>query len=122
MLVFFDDILVYNTNLDTHLEHLKLVFATLREHQLYDEMSKCSFGKETVEYLGHIVSKQGVSVDPEKVRVVKEWPTPSSVKELMDFLGLSGYYRKFVKAYGFISKPLTTLLQKYQFKWSLESE
>lgn len=116
-LVFFDDILVYSTDEKEHLEHLELVFKVMRQHKLFAKMSKCEFLQGQVAYLGHVISKDGVAVDENKVKDMLAWPEPKSVKALRGFLGLSGYYRKFVKDYGTIAKPLTNLLQKDNFHW-----
>ena len=121
VLVFFDDILVYSPTMEAHVDHLTTVFEVLHQHQLYVKLSKCSFGQSSLEYLGHIVSKQGVAVDSSKVVAMVEWPQPKTIKSLRGFLGLIGYYRKFVKNYGMISKPLTQLLKKNQFQWSEEA-
>lgn len=118
VIVFLDDILVYSPDLATHLKHLRLVLSTLREHQLYAKVSKCSFAKDNMDYLGHIISHKGVATDPEKTAVMKQWPLPTNATELRGFLGLTGYYRKFVKNYGIIAKPLTNLLTKKGFIWT----
>ena len=122
VLVFFDDILVFNSTLDHHLEHLRIVLELLQKNQLYAKRSKCVFGCPEVEYLGHIISGQGVSVDPRKTTDMMIWPTPTSVKALKGFLGLTGYYRKFIKNYGQIAAPLTALLRKNAFVWFAEAE
>lgn len=117
-MVFLDDILVYSPTLEEHIVHLRQVFTQLREHKLYMKMSKCSFTQYQLEYLGHIISHRGVATDPKKTEAMRQWPTPTTVTELRGFLGLTGYYRKFVKHYGLIAKPLTQLLKKKQFLWS----
>lgn len=118
VLVFLDDILIYSPTIVEHLHHLDLVLATLRKNQLYLKESKCTFAKDSLEYLGHIISTKGVSTDPSKVEAMLHWPTPTSFTELRAFLGLIGYYRKFVKHYGHLTKPLTALLRLKQFSWS----
>ncbi|KAA3487687.1 polyprotein [Gossypium australe] len=95
-----------------HLSHLREVFELLRQHQLFFEKSKCSFGTNQVEYLGHIISKGTVSTDKTKVDSVATWPIPSSIKELRGFLGILGYYRRFIRNYGVIARPFTNLLKK----------
>ena len=115
ILVFFYDILVYNPSYDQNLIHLKTAFQVLKQHTLFAKLSKCNFGKTQVEYLGHVVTIHGVSTDPKKVAAKKEWPVPKTFKELRGILGLKGYYRKFVKHYGIISRPLVALLKKDSF-------
>eukprot|EP00253_Pinus_taeda_P022694 PITA_22694 len=104
-----------------HVEHVDRVLQLLEEKQLYAKRSKCFFGVQEVEYLGHIVSHEGVKVDPSKIKAIKEWKIPTSIKHLRGFLGLTGYYRKFVKKYGRIAAPLTTLLKKDAFSWTPEA-
>ena len=119
ILVFFDDILIYNKTRDDHLQHLQITFALLRQHQLYVNKSKSAFGQNKIEYLGHIVSGTEVEADPRKVQDIMDWPIPASVKELRGFLGLTGYYSKFVPGYGHICKPLYLLTKKDGFHWNL---
>jgi hypothetical protein len=116
--VFFDDILVYSKNEEEHMQHLKLVLEVLCTHNFVANQSKCKFGCAAIDYLGHIISGEGVAVDPEKVRCIMEWPKPKNVKGVRGFLGLTGYYRKFVKDYGKIARPLTDLTKKDNFHWS----
>lgn len=119
ILVFVDDILIYSKTLEEHLQHLQQVFGLLQEHQLYLKKSKCLFAQPRLEYLGHIISGQGVATDPAKIQDVAEWPTPTDVKQLRSFLGLAGYYRRFIRNYGLISQPLTDLLKKNTpFVWT----
>lgn len=121
ILVFFDDILVYSPSWELHIHHLKLAFDLLQQHQLFVKQSKCAFGQTQIEYLGHVVSKEGVSADPSKLQAIVDWPVPKSVKALRGFLGLAGYYRKFVPNYGKISGPLTQLTKKDGFHWTPEA-
>ncbi|XP_060210837.1 uncharacterized mitochondrial protein AtMg00860-like [Lycium barbarum] len=122
VLVFFDDILVYSFTVPEHEEHLKKVLHILRKKQLYAKRSKCSFCQKKVEYLGHVMTGEGVSTDPAKIEAMASWPVPRSLKALRGFLGLTGYYRRFARNYGWISKPLTALLKKNSFKWSSEPQ
>ena len=96
VIVFIDDILIYSKSWEQHLEHVAAVFQLLQEHQFRIKLSKCSFAKQELPYLGHIISAHGVATDPGKIKIVQNWPVPSSVKELRSFLGMAGYYRKFV--------------------------
>ena len=121
VLVFFDDILIYSSDLVTHLSHMKIVLEVLRKNEMYANKKKCSFTKSKVEYLGHIISGKGMEVDPEKIRAIKTWPPPVNVREIRGFLGLIGYYRKFVQHYGTIAAPLTQLLKIGGFKWTEEA-
>ncbi|KAJ3689593.1 hypothetical protein LUZ61_018757 [Rhynchospora tenuis] len=107
VLVFFDDILVYSPDETTHREHLAKTLDLLQQHQLYAKQSKCEFGMLQLEYLGHLISHQGIATDPIKIEAMLNWPRPKSVKELRGFLGLTGYYRRFIQNYGTISKSLT---------------
>ena len=119
VLVFFDDILVYSPTFEAHVDHLRQVFQWLRADQWKLKLSKCTFARESISYLGHIISSQGLSTDPAKVQAVLEWPVPSLVWELQGFLGLAGYYPKFVRNFSIIAKPLTDLLKKDQlFMWT----
>ncbi|XP_038704764.1 uncharacterized protein LOC120000718 [Tripterygium wilfordii] len=118
VLVFFDDILIYSASWKKHLEDLKNTFALLQQHHLLVKKSKCAFGQDRVEYLGHVVSREGVSADPSKIKAIMDWPLPENVKELRGFLGLTGYYRKFVKDYGKVCHPLYQLTKKNCFVWT----
>ncbi|XP_026428616.1 uncharacterized protein LOC113324491 [Papaver somniferum] len=116
--VFFDDILVYSSSLEEHLLHLQLTLDILRKHQLFANFTKCCFGQQELKYLGHIITAEGVKADPVKISAMHNWLLPHTLKDLRGFLGLTSYYKKFVKNYGLISRPITDLLNKNAFLWS----
>ena len=119
VIVFIDDILIYSGSEEEHVEHLRIVLQILREHRLYAKLSKCQFWLDSVAFLGHIVSAEGVSVDQQKVEAILNWKPPTSVTEIRSFLGLAGYYRKFVEGFSKIAAPLTRLTRKEEpFLWS----
>ncbi|XP_071740034.1 uncharacterized mitochondrial protein AtMg00860-like [Rutidosis leptorrhynchoides] len=120
-LVFFDDILVYSATMEDHLEHLRLVLQTMRSHTLFAKKSKCVFATPKVEYLCHVITAEGVATDPSKILAMQQWPKPKTLKQLMGFLGLTVYYRRFIKGYAQISQPLTKLLKKKGFVWTEEA-
>lgn len=119
--VFFDDILVYSSSLQTHITHLECVFSTLLKGKIFLKGSKCLFAQRQLEYLGHIVSSKGVEPEPSKIQAMLDWPLPTCIKSLRGFLGLTGFYRKFIKGYASIASPLTELLRKDNFKWNSEA-
>ena len=119
VVVFIDDILVYSKDRESHDAHLRVVLETLRKEHLYAKLSKCEFWMNEVSFLGHIVSKEGIQVDPKKIEVVVEWKPPRNVTEVRSFLGLAGYYRRFVKGFSMTAAPMTRLLQKnVKYEWS----
>ena len=99
VVVFIDDILVYSKNEEEHEEHLRMVLQKLSENQLYAKLSKCAFWLKEVAFLGHIISAGGISVDPSKVQDVLNWKTPQNVSDIRSFLGLAGYYRRFIEGF-----------------------
>jgi hypothetical protein len=121
--VFLDDILIYSRNEKEHLEHLRLVLQCLREHKLYGKLTKCSFFEKEIQYLGHTISGKGIAVDYSKIETIMTWPTPRNVKEVRSFMGLAGYYRRFVERFSQISNPITHLQRKgVKFEWTSECE
>jgi hypothetical protein len=99
VLVFLDDILIYSKNREEHEEHLSLVLQVLREHQLYAKFSKCDFFQKQIHYLGHVISEEGVVVDHDNIRSIMECPTPKDFSDMRSFMGLAGYYRRFIKGF-----------------------
>jgi hypothetical protein len=123
VVVFIDDILVYSKNEAEHTKHLHTVLQRLRDHQLYAKLSKCDFWLREIKFLGHTISQDGVSVDPEKVQEVMDWKPPTTVRQIQSFLGLAGYYRRFIPDFSRIAKPMTELLKKgVKYDWSQKSE
>jgi hypothetical protein len=118
IVVFIDDILIYSKNDSDHEEHLRLVLQKLRDNQLYAKYSKCEFWIDEVPFFGHIISNGGISVDLAKVKEIMAWSIPTTVTEVWSFLGLVGYYRRFIEGFSMIVKPMTSLLEKErEFKW-----
>nr|CAE02081.2 OSJNBa0074B10.9 [Oryza sativa Japonica Group] len=123
VVVFIDDILIYSKTKEEHEEHLRLALEKLREHQLYAKFSKCEFWLSEVKFLGHVISSRGVAVDPSNVKSVLSWKQPKTVSEIRSFLGLAGYYRRFIENFSKIARPMTRLLQKeVKYKWSESCE
>ena len=111
VLVYLNDILIFSKNEEEHAKHLEMVFAKLREHRLLAKPFKCGFALEEVEYLGHIISAEGIKVDLTKVEALVSWLPPKDIHELRSFLGLTNYYRRFVHSYSDVAKPLLSLLK-----------
>jgi len=111
VVIFIDDILIYSKNEEEHEGHLRTILSILRQYRWFAKLSKCEFWLSEVAFLGHVISKEGVMVDPSKISAVKEWKAPKSVTEVRSFLGLAGYYRRFVQDFSKIAKPMTKLLQ-----------
>src|SRR4051812_30505244 len=123
VVVFIDDILIYSKSKEEHELHLTTILGTLREHQLYAKFSKCEFWLREVGFLGHIVSAGGISVDPTKVKDVEDWQDSTTQTQVRAFLGLAGYYRKFVEGFSSIARPMTQLLKKdKKFEWTDKCE
>jgi len=118
LLVFFDDILIYNNSLDDLVIHLQQVLSTMRANSLFAKHSKCYFAIPKVEYLGYFISGKGVATDPAKIEAMLSWPLPQTLKQLRGFLGLVGYYRRFIPKFGIVTKPLIEMLKKDSFVWS----
>ena len=123
ILVFLDDILVYSKNEEEHEEHLSLTLQLLREHQLYAKLSKCEFYRDRIQYLGHIISKEGLCIDLEKIEAIKNWPTPKNVIEVRSFIGLVRYYRRFIEGFSKVAHSITSLQRKgIKFEWTSKCE
>jgi hypothetical protein len=123
VVVFIDDILVFSKSKREHEEHLCIVLQRLRDHQLYAKLSKCKFWLSEVQFLGHVISSEGISVDLGKVRELLDWKPSMTVHQVHIFLGLAGYYRRFIPNFSMISKPITNLLKKEKkFVWNAEHD
>jgi hypothetical protein len=122
-IVFLDDILIYSKFEEEHEHHLRLVLQVLREHQLYAQLSKCYFYQKNIHYLGHIISEQGIAIDPEKIEAIRGCPTPRNMSDVGYFIGLVGYYRRFIVGFSKIVHPITSLQKKgTKFEWTLKCE
>lgn len=123
VIVFIDDILVYSRSTEDHERHLRIVLQTLRDHELYAKFSKCEFWLTHVAFLGHVISGEGISVDLAKIEAVINWPRPTTVTEIRSFVGLAGYYRRFVEGFSRLASPMTRLLKKEEkFVWTDKCE
>ncbi|GJY68289.1 putative reverse transcriptase domain-containing protein [Tanacetum coccineum] len=123
VIVFIDDILVYSKSKDEHEVHLRLVLELLKKEELYAKFSKCEFWLQEVQFLGHMVNQNGIHVDPSKIKAVKNWKAPTTPSKIRSFLGLAGYYRRFIVNFSKIAKPLTSLTQKNKkYEWGVEPE
>jgi hypothetical protein len=123
VIVFMDDILIYSKNKEDHAKHLRIGLQVLREHKLYAKFSKCEFWLGQVEFLSHVISKEGIAVNPSKVQSVLDWQAPTNVKEVRGFLGMAGYYQRFIEGFSKIAGPMTKFLRKNTpFEWSEKCE
>ncbi|GJR53618.1 putative reverse transcriptase domain-containing protein [Tanacetum coccineum] len=123
VIVFIDDILIYSKNKQEHKEHLKLILKLLKKKELYAKFSKCEFWIPKVQFLGHVIDSKGIHVDPAKIESIKDWASPKSPTEIRQFLGLAGYYRRFIEGFSKIAKPMTKLTQKkVKFEWGDKQE
>ncbi|KAL9840346.1 putative nucleotidyltransferase, Ribonuclease H [Arabidopsis thaliana] len=123
VVVYFDDILVYSESLREHIEHLDSVLNVLRKEELYANLKKCTFCTDNLVFLGFVVSADGVKVDEEKVKAIRDWPSPKTVGEVRSFHGLAGFYRRFFKDFSTIVAPLTEVMKKdVGFKWEKAQE
>jgi len=120
VVVYLDDILVFSKSKEEHLEHLKLVLKTLQKEKLLIKLKKCSFMKEELVYLGFVISREGLKMDPEKVQAIRNWPTPRSVFEVRSFHGLASFYRKFIKGFSQVCAPILETIREVNqpFQWT----
>nr|GFB32184.1 putative reverse transcriptase domain-containing protein [Tanacetum cinerariifolium] len=122
-IIFIDDILIYSKDEKEHEEHLKAILKLLKKEELYAKFSKCEFWIPKVQFLGHVIDSQGIYMDPAKIESVKDWASPKSLTEIRQFLGLAGYYRRFIEGFSKIAKPMTKLTQKkVKFEWGDKQE
>jgi hypothetical protein len=120
VVVFIVVILIYSQNEQEHEEHLRKVLQRLRDCQLYAKLSKCEFWISEVLFLGHIINREGLDVDPKKVTTILDWKAPKDVRGIKSFIGMASYYRRFIEGFSKTARPMTTLLaKKVEFKWTL---
>nr|GFC39675.1 putative reverse transcriptase domain-containing protein [Tanacetum cinerariifolium] len=123
VIVFIDDILIYSKNEKEHEEHLKAILGLLKEEKLYAKFSKCEFWIPNVQFLGHVIDSRGIHVDPAKIKSIKDWAFPKTPTEIRQFLGLAGYYHRFIEGFSKIAKSMTKLTQKViKFDWGEKEE
>jgi hypothetical protein len=123
VVVYFDDILIYSKSFEAHMNHIRQVLEELRKEKLFANLKKCSFCTDHVVFLSFVVSGKGIEVDETKVKVIKDWPTPTNVSQIRSFHGLAGFYRRFVKDFSTIAAPLNELTKKVvEFKWGSSQE
>jgi hypothetical protein len=122
-IIFLDDILLYSKLEEEHEHHLRMVLQVLREHQLYAKLSKCSFYQNIIHYLGHIIFEEGITLDTENIKAITGWTSPKNVTEFISFMGLYGYYRRFIAGFSRIVHPITSLQRKgVKFQWTTKCE
>jgi hypothetical protein len=123
VVLFIDDILVYSQNEQEHEEHLRKVLQRLRDCQLYAKLCKCEFWISEALFLGHVINRDGLAVDPKKVAAILDWKAPKDVRGIKSFIGMSGYYLRFIEGFSKIARPMTALLaKKVEFKWTPECQ
>ncbi|GJY59370.1 putative reverse transcriptase domain-containing protein [Tanacetum coccineum] len=123
VIVFIDDILIYSKNKEKDEEHLKLILELLKKEELYRKFSKCEFWIPKVQFLGHVIDSKGIHMDPAKIESIKDWASPKSPTEIHQFLGLPGYYHRFIEGFSKIAKSMTKLTQKnVKFDWEEKEE
>jgi hypothetical protein len=125
VVVYLDDILIFNRMWEEHMRHIQQVLSTLRQHKLYANLEKCSFGMNKVQYLGYIVDEHGVHVDPAKIQVIRDWPAPTTLTELQSFLGLANFYRRFMLGFSHIAWALIQVTKgggRAKFMWGKEKQ
>jgi len=120
--VYLDDIIIYSKTMKEHIQHMEITLQRLANNRLYAKISKCEFVKPSIEYLGHIISKDDIQMDPTKIQAVVDWPTPKTLKKLLGFLGSAEFYHSFVKSFSTIAAPLTSLTKKDAFRWSSKAD
>lgn len=119
---YFDDILVYSRDPNMHVEHLRNFFEVLREQKLYANFIKCEFLTDNLIFLGYVISLAGIKVDPKKITIVLDWPTPKSIQDILSFHELASFYRRFIRNFSSLVEPITVCLKLRVFKWTMEAD